>query len=136
MKILFVCTANCFRSPVAEALLKKLRSDLTVDSAGTHPASKIAPNARTLLERENASENLKETPEGVEQKKVEEYDLIVAMKNEHRDHLLKYYPQVSEKILVWNIDDPYFLPAGSDRRILKEIREKVKELSAGLQNRS
>lgn len=132
MKILFVCTGNSFRSPVAEALLKKLRGDLEVDSAGTHPASIIAPNAKRLLERDNASKNLKKTPEGIEQKNLEEYDLIVAMKEEHRGYLLKGCPQLSEKILVWNIDDPYLLPAGSDRRILKEIKEKVRELSASL----
>lgn len=132
MKILFVCTGNSFRSPVAEALLKKLRGDLEVYSAGTYPASMIARNARRLLERENASKNLKTTPEGIEQKDMEEYDLIVAMKEEHRDYLLKEYPQLIEKILVWNIDDPYLLPAGSDRRVLKEIKEKVRELSASL----
>jgi len=85
MKILFVCTGNSFRSPVAEALLKKFRGDLEVDSAGTFPASMIAPNAQRLLERENASKNLKKSPEGIEQKNIEEYDLIVAMKEEHRN---------------------------------------------------
>ncbi len=130
MKILFVCTGNSFRSPVAEALLKKLRGDLEVDSAGTHPASMIAPNAKRLLERENASKNLKKTPEGIEQKNVEEYDLIVAMKEEHRHHLVKEHPPLSDKMIVWDIDDPYLLPAGSDRRILEEIKEKVRELSA------
>ena len=132
MKVLFVCTGNSFRSPVAEALLKKLRGDLEVDSAGTYPASIIAPNAKRLLERQNASKKLKKTPEGIEQKNMEEYDLIVAMKEEHRNYLLKEHPQLSEKLIVWDIDDPYLLPAGSGRRILKEIREKVKELSASL----
>jgi protein-tyrosine phosphatase len=132
MKILFVCTGNSFRSPVAEALLKKLRGDLEVDSAGTHAASMIAPNVKRLLESENASKNLKNTPEGTEQKNLEECELIVAMKEEHRDHLVKEYPQLSEKILVWDIDDPLFLPAGSDRKILREIKEKVRELADSL----
>jgi protein-tyrosine phosphatase len=133
MKILVVCTGNSFRSPVAEALLKKSRSDLDVDSAGTHRASMIAPNAKGLLKNENASENLKKIPEGIEQKDVEECDLIVAMKEEHKHFLLGEYPQLSGKIVVWDVDDPLFLPAGSDRRILKEIREKVEELSASLE---
>jgi protein-tyrosine phosphatase len=133
MKILFVCTGNSFRSPVAEALLKKLRGDLEVDSAGTHPASMIAPNAKRLLESENASKTLKNTPEGTEQKNLEEYELIVPMKEEHKNHLLKDHPQLSEKILVWDIDDPIFLPAGSDRRILREIKDKVRKLAASLQ---
>jgi len=132
MKILFVCTGNSFRSPVAAALLKTLRSDLEVDSAGTHPASMIAPNAKKLLERMNATRNLKKTPEGVDQKNLEEYDLIVAMAEEHNKHIINTHPYLKEKIIIWNIDDPYFLPAGTDRRILKEIQENVRELSASL----
>ncbi|MDH5460648.1 MAG: low molecular weight phosphatase family protein [Candidatus Bathyarchaeota archaeon] len=131
MKILFVCTGNSFRSPVAEALLKTLRGDLEADSAGTHPASTIAPNAKRLLEKMNAAKNLK-TPEGVNQKNLEEYDLIVAMKEEHNNHIINKHPHLKEKIIIWNIDDPYFLPTGSDRRILKEIEENVRELSASL----
>ena len=132
MKILFVCTGNSFRSPVAEALLKTLRGDLEADSAGTHPASMIAPNAKRLLERMNAAKNLKKIPERVDQKNLEEYDLIVAMEEEHKNHLIHKHPHLKEKIIIWNIDDPYFLPTGSDRRILKEIDENVRELSASL----
>ena len=132
MKILFVCTGNSFRSPVAAALLKTLRGDLEVDSAGTHPAAMIAPNAKRLLERMNVAKNLKKTPAGVDQKPLEEYDLIVAMEEGHKNHLINTHPHLEEKITVWNIDDPYFLPTGSDRRILKEIQENVRELSASL----
>lgn len=92
----------------------------------------IAPNARRLLEEENASKNLKADPEGIGEKDVEEYDLIVVMEEEHKNHLLAKYPQLSEKITVWNVDDPYHLPAGSDRRILREIKEKLRELSTSL----
>ena len=54
------------------------------------------------------------------------------MEEAHKNHLLTKYPQLSEKIIVWNVDDPYHLPAGSDRRILREIKERVGELSASL----
>ena len=37
MKILFVCSGNACRSPLADALLKKLRPDVEVDSAGFEP---------------------------------------------------------------------------------------------------
>jgi protein-tyrosine-phosphatase len=32
--VLFICSGNAFRSPVAEALLKKAKPDLKADSAG------------------------------------------------------------------------------------------------------
>ena len=132
MKVLFVCTGNSFRSAVAEALLKKLRSDLEVESAGTQPASKIASNAKRLLEDEGALENLKESPEGIENKHLEEYDLIVAMKEQHKNEILQRFPQAKDKIQVWDIDDPIYLPSGSDREVLQEIKRKVVELAKSI----
>jgi len=133
MKILFVCTGNSFRSPMAEAILKKHRSDLEVESAGTKPARMIASNAKELLERENALENLKRTPEGLEQKNLEEYDLIVAMKEDHKNEILKRYPQMKVRIQVWNIEDPINLPCGSDKKVFDEIKKKVSELAESIQ---
>ena len=128
MKILFVCTSNSYRSPVAEALLKKVRGDLEVESAGTQPAGMIAPNAKKFLERENALEKLKRTPEGIDQKNLEEYDLIVAMKQNHKNEILRRYPQMEDRIEVWNVDDPIYLPYGSDEEVFEEIKRKVLEL--------
>jgi len=132
MKILFVCTGNSYRSPVAEALLKKVRGDLEVESAGTQPAGMIAPNAKKFLERENALEKLKRTPEGIDQKDLEEYDLIVAMKQSHKNEILRRYPQMEDRIKVWNIDDPIYLPHGSDEEIFEEIKRKVIELAESI----
>ena len=101
-------------------------------SAGTQPASKIAYNAKRLLEEEGALENLKERPEGIEQKNLEKYDLIVVMKEHHKNEILQRHPQVKDKILVWDIDDPIYLPAGSDREVLQEIKRRVEELAESI----
>ena len=132
MKILFVCTGNSFRSPVAEALLKKVRGDLEIESAGTHPTGMIASNAKKFLEKENASNNLKGAPEGIGQKKLEEYDFIVAMKQNHRNEILRRYPQIEDRIEVWDIDDPIHLPYGSDKEVFEEIKRKVLELAESI----
>jgi len=132
MKILFICTGNSYRSPVAEALLKKVRGNLEVESAGTQPAGMIAPNAKKFLERENALEKLKTTPEGIDQKNLEEYDLIVAMKQNHKNEILRRYPQIEDRIEVWNIDDPIYLSYGSDEEVFEEIKRKVMELAESI----
>ncbi len=132
MKVLFVCTGNSFRSAVAEALLKKFRNDLKVESAGTQPARKIASNAKILLEEEDALENLKERPEGIEQKDLKEYNLIVTMKEHHKNEILQRYPQVKDKIRVWDIEDPIYLPSGLDREVMQEIKKKVAELAKSM----
>ena len=54
MKVLFVCHGNAYRSPLAEALLKKLRPDLKVDSAGLHVAIPISGEIKEHLKKVNA----------------------------------------------------------------------------------
>jgi len=132
MKILFVCTGNSYRSPIAEALLKKVRGDLEVESAGTHPAGMVASNAKKFLKKENALRNLKGSPEGIAQKNLEEYDLIIAIKQNHKNEILRRYPQIEDRIEVWNIDDPIYLPYGSDEEVFEEIKRKVLELAKSI----
>jgi protein-tyrosine-phosphatase len=132
MKVLFVCSGNAYRSPVAEALLKKHREDVEVDSAGTNPAIPISGEAEKYLTQENAEQYLKKAPESLDSKQLDEYDLIVAMEPNHKEVILNRCPECTEKIVVWNITDPYFLPQGYTEKIFKQIRQKVKELAVSL----
>ena len=132
MKVLFVCSGNAYRSPVAEALLKKLKPEVEVDSAGGDPAIPISEVAKSYLSRENAQEHLKHAPEGLDNKELESYDLIVAMKPEHRKAVLRKCPRCAGRIAVWNIDDPYFLPYGYAEKIFAQIKTKVAELATSL----
>lgn len=132
MKVLFVCSGNAYRSPVAEALLKKLRPDVEVDSAGTDLAIPISEATRKYLARENAQEYLKNTPEDLGKKELRDYDLIIAMQPNHKDAILSKCPECANRIVVWNIDDPYFLPRGYTEKIFEQIKEKVLELANSL----
>ncbi len=132
MKVLFVCSGNAYRSPLAEALLKKLRPDLEVDSAGIHPAIPISEEARKYLARGNAVQYLKEAPEALESKQLDEYDLIVGMEPRHKDVILSKCPECNGKIVVWNIEDPYFLPSEYGEKIYRQIKERVTELANSL----
>jgi protein-tyrosine-phosphatase len=132
MKILFVCSGNAYRSPVAEALLKKLKPEIEVDSAGTDAASLISDVARRYLASENAQNHLKKVPEGLEKKDLSTYDLIIVMKQEHKDIIASRCSECENRLVVWNIDDPYFLPHGHAERIFGQIKEKVTELANSL----
>ena len=132
MKVLFVCLGNAFRSPLAEALLKSLRRDITVDSAGTSPASRIANVTKEVLRREGALRFLKDKPEWIFSKKLDEYDLIIAMEEEHRRFIIGKFPELDEKIEVWNIADPYFLPEEEAEEVFQTIKARVKELARKL----
>ena len=129
MKVLFVCSGNAHRSPLAEALLKKMRRDWTVDSAGVQVAIPIADEVREFLRRENAEEFLKGGPEGLGGKRLGGYDVIVAMEEGHRDYVLSLCPECEGKVVVWNVKDPYFMDGEDAWKVYEQIKEKVKELA-------
>ncbi len=54
------------------------------------------------------------------------------MKPKHKDAILSKCPECESKIVVWNIDDPYFLPHGYTEEIFKQIKDKVAELADSL----
>ena len=133
MKILFICSGNAYRSPVAEALLKKLMPEIKVDSAGIHPPpipfSKVV---RQYLAKENAEQYLKKVPEDLANKHLSEYNLIIAMEPRHKGVVLSLCPECKAKIVVWNIYDSYFAPKDYIEEILEQIKQKVQELADSL----
>lgn len=132
MKLLFVCSGNAYRSPLAEALLKKLRTDLHVDSAGLHVAIPISRQVREYLAKQNAAQYLKATPQNIDEKNLRGYDLIVVMEHVHKNAVLNKCPECEAKVVEWNIEDPYFLEHEDAQRIYKQIESKVMELAKSL----
>jgi len=112
--------------------LKKLRSDLEVESAGVFPANFISNNARSFLEKEGALSYLKKFPQGLNEKDLDKFDLIIAMETEHKKAVLRVCPRCERKIIVWNINDPYFLPDKQSEKIFQQIKLKVEEMAVSL----
>jgi len=133
MKVLFVCSGNAHRSPLAEALLKKMRPDLQVDSAGLRVAIPISDHVREYLAKEDAEQYLKKAPENLTGKQLGDYDVIVAMQRGHKDAVLDKCPECEDKIVVWNIEDPYFMSHEDAEQVYRQIEEKVKQLAKSLQ---
>lgn len=126
MRVLYVCTGNSFRSPVAEALTRRYRPNLDVESAGTDSTDHIAENAKELLEEQNAVQYVKPEPDQLTLRALNEADIVVAMTERHKRFILNNYEVREEKIKVWEIDDPInpgVSPVIAFQKILDRVRD-------------
>lgn len=76
MNLLFVCVGNSCRSQMAEALAKSM--GFQAASAGTHPASAVAPHALTLL-REMGLPTADLVPKSVDSVNEADFDMVISM---------------------------------------------------------
>jgi predicted protein tyrosine phosphatase len=100
-KVLFVCTANIDRSPTAEDLLNG-KNCFEVLSAGTWA------NARKSI-----SESL-----------IDWADLILVMKECHKEAVLTLKPKSEKKIIVLDIPDIYLR---DDPKLVKLLKTKLSD---------
>lgn len=82
-RVVFVCTANSARSQLATALWRSV-SDLPAASAGTNPASCVAPGARAAAER-HGLHLVDDTPRHLDQVLQDEDLVVTVCDNAHED---------------------------------------------------
>jgi protein-tyrosine-phosphatase len=109
-----------------------MRPDLNVDSAGLHVVIPVSDEVREYLKEEGGEQYLKKYPESLADKKLETYDLIVAMQQRHKDTVVQMCPACEAKTIVWNIEDPYNMLYQDALEIYAKIKEKVAELAKTL----
>jgi protein-tyrosine-phosphatase len=143
--ILFVCTGNTCRSPLAEGFLKKLLKEhpfggVEIGSAGLAalPGSSASSHAvKVALESSVSLDEHKARLVNAEL--ITEADLIIVMEPGHRQQLLDRYPHASDKIYLLRyfarygsrergIPDPYGLNLEGYRFCFEDIKECVESL--------
>lgn len=94
--VLFVCTENTCRSPMAQAILKHLLKEIKVKNVNVKSCgimvnnfSKLSPNSRQVLNEMGLK--IRHKPQQITQNLVNNADLILTMTLEHKiDLSLKY----------------------------------------------
>ncbi|HEX2697833.1 MAG TPA: hypothetical protein VHM28_08995 [Anaerolineales bacterium] len=105
--LLFVCTANHYRSPIAAAKLRAMllkdeqRAAWQVESAGTWtvPGSSALPFAEQLAKQHGLSLNGHKTSL-VSQAQLAKFDLILVMERGHKEALLAEFPSAGHHVFM------------------------------------
>ena len=135
--ILFVCTGNLCRSPLAEVYFReKARKEghlITVDSAGVEP---IPGNPAHTLAKEIANQQgislESHAAKPLYQKLIEQSDLVLVMEVAQKDRVMKLYPQHRHKVFLLgqfcssgslDIDDPHQCTKEDFQACFDRIRE-------------
>lgn len=99
--ILFVCTGNTCRSPMAEGLLRHMAKQrglqLEVRSAGVAamPGAPISRHAEAVLRDHQINDRI--TSSALDRNLVEWADLILTLTGSHKSHVLRTFPEVYER---------------------------------------
>lgn len=133
MKIVFVCTGNTCRSPMAEAFLNNYTNNHISISAGINAfenqsaskGSKFAMNEEGINLEFHKSKNINEAI-------MKENDLILTMTMSHKNILNHYFPEYREKIFTLSeyvkekqdVLDPF----GSDLKTYIIVKDQIKNL--------
>ncbi len=127
--ILVVCVGNICRSPVGERVLQAALPDLVVSSAGVaalvgNPAD---PDAASVAAERGISLDGHSARQFNAQLGAS-HDLILTMEPGHRAEIIRMYPQLSGKTMLFDqwsgakgIEDPYQLSQDVHRKILDQI---------------
>ena len=135
LNVLFICTGNTCRSPMAEGILKKITREKGLDikssSAGifAHRGSPAAINAIVSL-ADIGIDIRNHTSQEAAEDIIDKSDLILTMTASHKDILVSNYPDKKYKIFMLNeyafgkekdIQDPF----GGDKTVYDMARDEI-----------
>jgi ArsR family transcriptional regulator, arsenate/arsenite/antimonite-responsive transcriptional repressor / arsenate reductase (thioredoxin) len=103
--VLFACTGNSARSPVAEALLRHHTADaVEVTSAGSRPKPRMHPNAVRVLREEYGIDISDQHPRHLDSVTDRRFDHVITL----CDKVREVCPEFSRQpwLAHWSIPDP------------------------------
>ena len=124
-KVKFVCLGNACRSPMAEAIARRIGDGvMEASSAGLTPLGHVEEMTKqTLLKNGYATEGLTSKP--IDRWELETMDLVVNMSGRSWDLAFDGIDEVEH----WHVEDPYGADAELYQRIFEDIEKRVAKLA-------
>lgn len=123
--VLFLCTGNSARSPMAEALLRRRRTDgIQVTSAGSHPAPRLHPNTARVLRKEYGIDLEPRQPQSLDALAGRRFDYVITLCDKIREIPRDHGSAVT---MHWSLPDPS-AAGNTDRATYPDFRRVAMEL--------
>ena len=137
-KIMFICSGNTCRSPLAEGLFKKCLkdnniTDIQVGSAGVgaFPGDDVSINS-ILVAGSRGVDISGHRARNINPEHLLTTDLFCCMSDSHKQVLLRHCDE--NKIVVLDVADPYGRPIEAYEECAKQIESKFPEILCKIQN--
>ncbi|TSA28001.1 MAG: arsenate reductase ArsC [Bacteroidetes bacterium] len=127
MKVLILCTGNSCRSQMAEGILRSLRPDWEIHSAGTRPEKKVNPHAVRVM-KEIGLDISSYYPKQVDRFISEWFDYVITVCDNARKSCPLFTGKVAKRI-HFSFEDPA-AARGNPEEVLavyRKIRDQIKD---------
>jgi protein arginine phosphatase len=133
VRLLFVCSGNICRSPLAQvmahAALREAELDAVVESCGTAAIDGLSAEAGARRQAESLGLSLEaHRAQPVTRELIANASLVVCVTDRHRDYLHRFFPEAKAKIVSFDgvtgmgdIPDPY----GGSESDYRDVREQL-----------
>lgn len=124
--LLFACTHNSIRSPMAEALARRLYGRAAyIDSVGVH-ASELDGFAAAVLD-ELGIDNRGHQPKTFDEVEPSSFDVIVSLSPEAHHSALEFTRNSATEVEYWPIPDPSVVEGARETRLdaYRSVRDLI-----------
>jgi arsenate reductase (thioredoxin) len=120
--VLILCTGNSARSQMAEGILRHLRPEWDVESAGSKPSGQVRPEAIEAM-REIGLDITSHHSKHLDVFGSRHFDVVMTV-CDNANHNCPVYPATTERV-HWSFDDPHTID--DFRRVREEIRAALED---------